>query len=217
VKKTEDHRPDRQVVSRRAILQGLTGAGLVLSLGPTFSRDRTQVADAAAPGTIVFSWVANGVPESFASLQQHAGAITQLSPTWYSMKADLSITGTTDRLVIDFAKAHGISLHPLIRNDRFDPAVAKAILATPKRRAKAAERITALVVNNDFDGVNLDFEGPFGTSRDEYTDLVERLSRRFSGEGKSISVDVVPQLVDVSAIPVTSWASPYDYSRLETV
>jgi spore germination protein len=202
------------MISRRTLLHRLAGAGIALSLRRSFSPRGTDPVEAASPGTIVFSWLANGVPESFASLQQHAGAITHLSPTWYSVKADVSITGGTDSLVVDFAKSHGIGLHPLVRNDRFDPAVARAVLATPKRRAKLADRITALVVNGGFDGVNLDFEGPFGSSRDAYTDLVQRLSTKLASEGKLVTVDVVPQLSDVNAIPVTSWAAPYDYAGL---
>ena len=130
------------------------------------------------------------------------------------MGADLSIAGSADPLVVNFARRRGISLHPLIHNGGYDPDVARRILETPQRRATAAARIAALVLDHGFDGINMDFEGTFGTSRDQYSDLLERLVAHLKPSRKWVTVDVVPQLKPASSYPASSWAAPYDYRRL---
>ncbi len=203
-------------ITRRRMLQGVAGATMGLALtrelpGSTLVHDTAQAAPASA---IVWAWLANTDPPSLASLQQHAGSITHLSPTWYSMRPDLSIAGEVDQMVVHFAASHNIALHPLISNHGFDPAVAEQILQTPQRRAAAAQRIASLVLSNNFAGINVDFEGTFGASRDQYSDFVERLVRLLRPAGKWVTVDVVATTKPVSDASSTSWAAPYDYARL---
>jgi spore germination protein YaaH len=130
------------------------------------------------------------------------------------MRADLSIVGSADPLVTQFAARHGIALHPLIRNDQFDPTVAHRILATPQQRAGAAQRITDLVLQHGFGGINVDFEGTFGADRANYADFISRLAGRLRPAGKWVTVDVVPRLSPSQPHAVTSWSAPFDYARL---
>jgi spore germination protein YaaH len=155
-------------------------------------------------------------PDSFASLQQHAHLITHLSPTWYTMGGDLSIASEAWESVIGLAAQHGIRLHPLIRNQDFDPHVAHEILKSSERRREAAERIAQLVLDYDFGGINVDFEGPFGSNRKELSDLIARVSARLRPAGKWVSVDVVAQIRPGSAYQHKRdrWAEPYDYAAL---
>jgi spore germination protein YaaH len=60
-------------------------------------------------------------------------------------------------------------------------------------------------------------EGPFGASRDQYSDFLTRLGIRLQAHGKLLTVDVVPQLKPASEYPDTSWAAPYDYPVLGQV
>lgn len=167
---------------------------------------------------IIFPWLVPDDPASFASLQEHADLITHVSPTWYDMDADLAITSRMDDAVAAFARERRIALHPLIRNERFDPEIAHRILETPSRRAEAAERIARIVLEQGFDGINLDFEGTFGASRDRYTDLAARLVDALRPARKWVTVDVVCQLQPAASYPVeTSWAAPFDYDALGEV
>ncbi|NPV80289.1 MAG: hypothetical protein HPY52_08425 [Firmicutes bacterium] len=54
------------------------------------------------------------------------------------MDSDCSIAGQHEKDVIEFARANGTTLVPLIVNRRFDPEVAHAILMTDETRRKAA-------------------------------------------------------------------------------
>jgi spore germination protein YaaH len=166
---------------------------------------------------MVWAWLQSDDPVSLASLQQHAPLITHLSPTWFSMREDLSIVGTVDPLVVQFAARRGLALHPVLHNDQYDAGVADAILRTPTRRGMAAQRIADLVVAHGFDGINMDFEGPFGADVERYVDLIQRLAARLRPAGKWVTVDVVPHLGGSASHPVDAWSAPYDYVDLGAV
>jgi spore germination protein YaaH len=131
------------------------------------------------------------------------------------MTADLQVHSRLDPEVIALARQRGISLHPLIINQGFDADIAHAILATAETRQQAAETIAGLVFEGDFDGINMDFEGTFGGSRDQYTDLLRRLAEMLNPRGKWLTVDVVSQTQPAASYAVeSSWASPFDYAAL---
>ncbi len=194
-------------MSRRQMLYGVLGGAAALAGVEKFPGLLPQTTHASGVHPIVFSWVASGVPASLASLRQHASTITHLSPTWYSIREDLSIAGTPDQMVIDFTRHHGLSLHPAIGNT-LTAASAQPILGTPEARARAARNIAELVLKQDFDGINMDFEGNFGKYRDQYSDLIDKLALHLKPAGKWVTVDVPPNH------PPSSWSAAYDYARL---
>jgi spore germination protein YaaH len=201
-------------ISRKTMLQGMVGGAAALAGTGEIPAGVVRSASAASTRPVVLCWLESGDPASLASLQKHAPLITHLSPTWFSMQGDLSIAGSADPLVVQFAARHGLALTPLIRNDQFDAGVAHRILATAQRRVAAAQRISDLVLQHDFAGINLDFEGPFGADREPYADLVRRLAGRLRPVGKLVTVDVVPRLDPSAPHAVTAWSAPFDYARL---
>lgn len=197
-------------ISRRRMLQAVAGIAGTLAAGSSL-----EALEAAAPARkIVFPWFVEGDPAAMASFQQHAHLITHLSPTWYSMAPDTTIGGGPDWNVINLAQSAGISLHPLISNQGFLPEVATQILKTAKRRADAAARIAELVTYDGYDGINLDFEGTFGASRERYSDFVHRVAEKLHAAGKWVTVDVGAQTRPVSTYPRSSWVAPFDYKAL---
>jgi spore germination protein YaaH len=165
--------------------------------------------------SLVFPWLVPDDPASFESLKSHADQITDVSPTWYAMTADLTVHSRQDPDVAAFARQQDIRLHPLIVNQGFDPDIAHAILATEETRQRAAEIIADLVFEGEFDGINMDFEGTFGHSRDQYTDLLRQLGDLLRPHGKWLTVDVVSQTQPASTYEVeSSWAAPFDYAAL---
>lgn len=201
-------------ISRKTMLQGMLGGAAALAGADYLPQGTAPLARSAGTVPVVLAWLENSDPASLASLQQHASLITHLSPTWFSMRADLSIVGNADPLVVQFAARHGLPLHPLIHNDGYDAGVAQGILATPQQRAMAAQRIADLVLQHNFAGINMDFEGTFGADREQYADLIERLVARLRPAGKWVTVDVVPHVKPSAAHPINAWAAPYDYARL---
>jgi spore germination protein YaaH len=194
-------------MSRRQVVYRMLGGAAALAGVEQLPSLLPQTTHAAGDRPLVLCWVHSGEPASLASLRQHASTITHLSPTWYKMEPDLSLAGTPDQMVIDFSTRHGLSLHPAIGNT-LTAASAQPILGTPQARARAAQTIAELVLKHDFDGINLDFEGNFGTYRDQYSDLMDQLALHLRPAGKWVTVDVPPNH------PPSSWSAAYDYARL---
>jgi spore germination protein len=204
-------------LSRQQLLRAGLGAGIMLASPRAMLAANLPEAPASARKRVVFAWLVPHDAASFASFQQHANVITHVSPTWYTMDKDQSITGQADPAVVAFARQRGIALVPLIKNKQFSPTVAHDILANSTRRAKAATNIADLVSANGYDGINIDFEGPFGESRARLSDFMTRLSALLRPRSKLLTVNVVPQLKPASQYSSTSWAAPYDYTVLGQV
>lgn len=202
------------LMSRRQILESAVGAAAALAGVGAVPGVETLASPSQSKQKVVLGWLIGSEPAGLASLKKHASQITHLSPTWYTMASDLSISGAADPLVVNFARQHGIALHPLIQNAGTDPNVARQILRSSTQRAAAAKHIANLVLQHNFGGINMDFEGTFGSSRDQYTDFIGRLVKLLRPHGKWVTVDVVPQLHPPAA---GSWAAPYDYQALGAV
>jgi spore germination protein YaaH len=118
-----------------------------------------------------------------------------------------------DSNLLKFARRYGIPIMPLIVNERFSVDVAKSLFSDPRMREGAADSILKFVLDNDFIGINLDFEGPFTDVRDGYTKFVELVCAKLHNYGKIVSVDVVSK----TAEKFTGWAGVYDYKELGEV
>lgn len=200
-------------IGRRRMLQAMLGAAAVPFIDPPAAGAQS----APAAHTTVFPWLSRGDSAGLASLKRHAAQMSALSPSWFALGPDLTISGTVEPAVLAVARQHNLPLHPIVQNRGFDPAVAAHILATPANRAKGAAAIANLVLEHDFAGINLDFEGTFGPSRDAYSDFVTRLAERLRPAGKGVTVDVVPQTKPLATYAKTSWAAPFDFTALGRV
>lgn len=171
--------------------------------------------------TVVFPWLTHD-PAGLQSFVKNADAMTHISPTWMAMDAEGRITLKEQQPeVAELARAHGLKLCPLIVNEGFRPDVADAILRDPVRRRANADRLCDLVEQHGWNGLNLDFEGPFLWNRDHYTDFVARIAERLRPRGIELSVDVVGQTKAPHPIPAkgepadhATWQDAFDYKAL---
>jgi spore germination protein len=169
---------------------------------------------------VVFPWLV-GTADSMESFRTHAGAMTHISPTWLSMDGAGAITTTEQPEVAEVARAQSLKLCPLVVNERFQAASAEGILKDPDRRRANAERLCDLVEAKGWAGLNLDFEGPWHTCRDEYADFVDRIARRLRPRGVELSIDVVcqtrsplPVPPEAGATDIRAWRAVFDYEAL---
>ena len=163
----------------------------------------------------IFPWLVPDDPASLASFAEHAALITHVSPTWYGMDGRGEIASRRAEGVLEIASGRGIGVHPLIVNERFEPEVAHALLRDAPSRARAAEAIAGLALEHGYAGINVDFEGAFGASRDRYTDLLRRLADLLRPAGRWLTVDVFAQTRPADQYPnETSWSAPFDYAAL---
>ncbi|MBE3576837.1 MAG: hypothetical protein IMX00_04015 [Limnochordales bacterium] len=166
---------------------------------------------------IVFPWLPNQA--AISSFLANTDVITHISPTGLSLSSDGSIKQAENpdiATVCQIAREKGVKCVPLVVNEGFSAASAAAILCDPVRRRQAADRLCDLVEENDWDGINLDFEGPWAF-RSEYTAFVARVADRLRPRSKLVTLDVVAQYrppTGNSEHPNSAWADPYDYPAL---
>ena len=147
---------------------------------------------------------------SLASIETNTAYIQEVMPFWYTMKYNptskrMRITdlytpfvgskGAKPSVVIDSLTALGIKAIPTI-TDGTEENVLSGLMADPKSRAEMVTLITALVVNNNFAGIDLDFEGFAFTDKSStwkktavaWVALVKDLSKSLRAKNKLLSV-----------------------------
>ena len=167
--------------------------------------------------------------------------IKEVNPFWFSLKSATSIRNeyvsgnpswpmaTTTCLM----KRAGVSVVPTI-TDGTAKLVLAGLLANPKTRTQVVESIATLVNANNFDGIDLDFEGfafvdgnkTWAKTAPFWVAFVKELSTKLRSNGKVLSV-TTPVLFDPSqkskGYTVFAWAAiandidrlrimTYDYS-----
>ncbi len=164
-------------------------------------------APSSARRPVVLAWQAPWLEKSFPSFQAHADLITHISPTWFTIDRAGKITSTEDKKTRPVADASGSLLVPLIANEKFNPDIVRELVDTAEKRAGLARRLAELVADRRFDGLNLDFEGPFGSHRTQYAEFAQELGWHMRKAGKELSADVVCQASDPAAT-ATSLGQP---------
>ncbi len=128
-----------------------------------------------------------------------AGAIDEVSVDWLQSRADGSVEAPKldagfiaeardkDCRVIVTLTDYDESLHT------FDPAIAKAILATAKTRRRHVAAVADWCRENEVDGVDVDWEALTAEQRNGFSKFVEELAGRLHRDGRLIAVDVYPK------------------------
>lgn len=162
---------------------------------------------------LVFPWVIDR-EESLATLEQQGTLFTHISPAGTKVRTDGSVEHVSIPRALQAAKAHGLKTMPLATNGSFTLETAEAILTDPQVRERAAQELARLVLDHNWDGICLDFEGPWAL-RSEYTDFVRRLCQKVQPEGRQVAIAVAAQTEHPSGSgPEATWTDPYDYPAL---
>ncbi|WP_066637911.1 glycosyl hydrolase family 18 protein [Desulfolucanica intricata] len=141
------------------------------------------------------------------SLRAHNESLDILSPNWYSVNSVGSIVlsrGSIESEVGQILHGQDIKLLPLLTNHKGNYEV----LADEKILNLAAKNIVNLVIANDYDGINIDFEL-----------IPPQLSNEFATFIKLIKSELQNKLVMVSVFPKVDFPEQYhgahDYQKLE--
>lgn len=162
---------------------------------------------------VVFPWVIDR-EESLAVLERHGALFTHISPAGTKVLPDGSVDHTPLPRAVKAAQDHGLKVFPLVTNGTFTLETAEAILSHGTVRARAAGELAALALDNGWDGVCLDFEGPWAL-RSEYTDFVRRLCEKLQPRGRQVAIAVAAQTEHPAGSGTdATWADPYDYPAL---
>jgi spore germination protein YaaH len=151
----------------------------------------------------------NKLTYGYPSLKAHYKDITTLMPYWYTLNMDGSLKVSAvglERNVVTFMRKHpNIKLLPLINKD----PNSQVVLTDPAMRKVSVDNIVKMVMDNKYDGVNIDFELLPAKNRDDLTVFIRDLADRLHKQNKMVSVSVMPKLDGLEEI-----GAAYDYGAL---
>lgn len=168
-----------------------------LQHAPAFAGIERNVAGSAflAPSGRSYTvavWVAPYDPESTASAAAHAGEMDIVSPIWYQARSDGTISAHPHASDNSWrAAVSGALLIPTIESGG-----ERAFLDTPEGREAQANRVVQLVLDNNFPGIDIDYEVLPVEQREEFSAYVELLAGKLHAQGKTLSVTVHPKWND---------------------
>ena len=122
----------------------------------------------------------------------HARDLDESNPGWLYANPDgtVRISGLDDRLRSALA---GTLLMPTIKNyanGAFDGAMVTTIVNSDSLRAQHADAIVQVVVQNGFDGVDVDYERIASGAKAGYTTFLQLLAGKLHASNKKLSVTV---------------------------
>lgn|GEM_PF-2026908 len=125
-----------------------------------------------------------------ASLAKKPGAISYLSPLWFSVTPSGQLVNKSQPNVVAFARKNKIPIMPLINNQNTNDQ----FLKTEKTRLAAENAIVAAVKRQGFAGVSIDFQGLKQDDRVPLNTFMDSLSARLRPSGKLLTVNIIPTL-----------------------
>jgi spore germination protein YaaH len=136
------------------------------------------------------------------------GPVKVVSPTWFHLDDSRgSVRSNFDPQYLQWARERGYLVWALVSNS-FDPEITAELLADEQLRQSFAEQIVILAVENELDGLNIDFENFHHNHRKDFTRLISELAVLCRQADLTLSVDVT--------MPSNSeyWSMRYDRSAL---
>jgi spore germination protein YaaH len=136
------------------------------------------------------AWVPSWDSSAPTILGVHSRDLDETNPGWLYANADgtVRITGEDARLRAALA---GTLLMPTLKNyvnGSFDGAMMTAILNSDALREKHADAIAQLVVQNGYDGVDVDYERLTSSAKAGFTTFIQLLGGKLHASNKKLSV-----------------------------
>lgn len=146
------------------------------------------------------------------TLVDSADLIGEVNFVFYFLSPEGVLQGAVQNpQAVEAARAAGIRIVPSLQNGGFDRGRVAAILHDPERRRQHVAEIVKLVKDNNFDGIDVDYESLFAEDREVFSLFIEELSAALHAEGKLLSIAVHAKTDDQG-----SWSGPQaqDWARL---
>jgi spore germination protein YaaH len=148
--------------------------------------------------------------QSFEDFRQHYRQIGYVYPTYFDCTSDVTIEGSDDPLVTQWAQARRVKLMPRV-NCQSTTRIHK-ILTDPATRESWLAGLRQLAAAGGYDGISLDFEAGAATDRADYSTFVEELAARLHADGRLLTIAVSAKTRDDLRHPRSGI---FDVPRLE--
>ncbi len=197
----------------------LIAVSFFLALGvltPAFAAAATVKPKPKTPALEVSGWMPYWKQASTtADMAAHLGAFTEINPFGYTLKTDgtlydpMGIDQEPWASVVAAAKAKKIRVIPTVMWS--NGAAIQAVLSNTTSRVALEDAITALVKQNNFDGIEIDFEGKKAETRNYFSTFLKGLYQRMGN--KLVECDIEPRTPVSSRYDGTPPADATDYAN----
>lgn len=141
----------------------------------------------------------------FETIQTNRELITEVNPFWYTIDTSgqlIPFTNAEDSAIVQFCQNNNISVLPVISNEH-DPALVQAIIHNSSTRDQHIQNIVDVVVKNDYDGIEIDYESLEATDKTNFSVFISDLAVALKENGKQLSVAVHAKTSDQG-----TWGGP---------
>jgi spore germination protein len=183
------------------IVGGIVFASQVLKQNPSNSTPENPNPGTTAPGNTITpnpnlkysAWIPDWAsPAGLASMQGNAELFDNVSPVWYEVNEDGSLKHkypSNRRTVMNSARAAGIDLIPTIA--MFDHELFSKVLQNQEALDRHVREIIDIVVNEGYDGMDLDYESTKLSDKEKFFEWLGKLSAEFKAKDKKLIFTVL--------------------------
>jgi spore germination protein YaaH len=146
------------------------------------------------------------------TLTENAGLIDEVNFVWYTLRPGGKIDGSIQSSqALQAAREAGLRVVPSIANAGFQRDIVLEVIADPADRSRHVAELVALVEDNDFDGIDIDYESLAAEDRDVFSLFIEELASALHARGRLLSIAVHAKTDDAG-----TWGGPaaQDWARL---
>ncbi|MBT2733637.1 glycosyltransferase [Bacillus sp. ISL-7] len=143
----------------------------------------------------VYGFYVDWDKNSHTSFKKNSDSITTLVPGWMQLTPGLTLKTSTNKSIIAEAKAYNIKILPLVNNfshNKWDGEALHRLFITPGAEDLFIKKMLDYVRTNDFDGINIDFEGIHPKDKDDFTHFIDKVHEAFHPHGLMVTLDVPP-------------------------
>ncbi|RNB80149.1 hypothetical protein EDM56_27450 [Brevibacillus fluminis] len=170
----------------------------------------SQSEPARKPGMIVLGWNAFGTTSTYIEQGSIAWNMNVVSPRWFTLNKDNLVAGEVDPSYVEWAHKAGKQVWAFFGN-KFDADLTDDIISNKKNQIEIANKLKNALVDNQVDGLNIDFENIKEKNRDDYVGFVATIKRALAPHNIVVTVDVTRTNPD----PV--WSGSFDRRGLGKV
>ncbi|MGG1592490.1 glycosyl hydrolase family 18 protein [Terribacillus saccharophilus] len=174
----------------------------------------TQLKSNASPSEKMVLGYTTSEESSFQSLKEYHECLNTIAIDTFAFNTEGTLSGEASENQLDYAKQHDINTYAVISNfgkNDFDPDLAHAVMNDEEAKSNFINQLVKLAAENDFTGVNIDFEAIYPEDRDFYSNLIKDTTEALKEHNIKTMVSVPAKDTDD---PANDWSWPYDYEEI---
>jgi spore germination protein len=185
----------------------LIGAGSP-ALATVLASPDGATASATGAGRRLLGYYVPYDPASWLSLESQANSIDIVAAQWVTIDGCGRLASHDDQTLKRFARARGQQVLPSLLT--LSGWLNHRLLTDDETSAQAIGGIVDYVMDEGYDGFDLDLEAVRSSDRAAYTAFVARLGAALRERGKVLALALPAKVTDTT----TGWAGAFDYSAL---